>query len=69
MCGQCGCEVAPVATRPRRLISLEQGLLVKNEGQAHRNRAHFHRHGLLTINLLSAPGSGKTTLLERLVAT
>ena len=58
-----------LATRPRRLITLEQGLLIKNEGQAHRNRAHFHRHGLLAINLLSAPGSGKTTLLEKLVAT
>lgn len=77
MCGQCGCEPAPiatplatpVATRPRRLINLEQGLLIKNEEQAHRNRAHFHRHGLLAINLLSAPGSGKTTLLEKLVAT
>jgi hydrogenase nickel incorporation protein HypB len=69
VCGQCGCEPAPVATRPRRLINLEQGLLIKNEGQAHRNRAHFHRHGLLAINLLSAPGSGKTTLLEKLVAT
>lgn len=77
MCGQCGCEpapiatpvVTPVATQQRRLINLEQGLLIKNEGQAHRNRAHFHRHGLLAINLLSAPGSGKTTLLEKLVAT
>jgi hydrogenase nickel incorporation protein HypB len=77
VCGQCGCEPAPiatpvatpVATQPRRLINLEQGLLIKNEGQAHRNRAHFHRHGLLAINLLSAPGSGKTTLLEKLVAT
>ena len=58
-----------LATRPRRLITLEQGLLIENEGQAHRNRAHFHRHGLLAINLLSAPGSGKTTLLEKLVAT
>jgi hydrogenase nickel incorporation protein HypB len=48
---------------------LEQGLLIKNERQAHRNRAHFHHHGLLAINLLSAPGSGKTTLLEKLVAT
>ena len=69
MCGQCGCEPALVATRARRLITLEQGLLIKNERQAHRNRAHFHRHGLLAINLLSAPGSGKTTLLEKLVAT
>ena len=73
MCGQCGCEPAPlatpIATQPRRLINLEQGLLIKNEQQAHRNRAHFHRHGLLAINLLSAPGSGKTTLLEKLVAT
>jgi hydrogenase nickel incorporation protein HypB len=69
VCGHCGCKPAPVATQPRRLINLEQGLLIKNEGQAHRNRAHFHRHGLLAINLLSAPGSGKTTLLEKLVAT
>ena len=59
----------PVAAQPRRLITLEQGLLIKNERQAQRNRAHFRLHGLLAINLLSAPGSGKTTLLEQLVAT
>ena len=73
MCGTCGCETVPdttpVATQPRRQINVKQSLLLKNERQAHRNRDHFRRHGLLTINLLSAPGSGKTTLLETLIAS
>ena len=49
-----------------RLIVLQQDLLARNSSQAQANRDHFQRHGLLVVNLLSAPGSGKTALLEQL---
>ena len=62
MCGHCGCS-QPVAPR---LVELHTGLLSRNQQQAERNRAHFQAHGLLVVNLLSAPGSGKTAVLERL---
>jgi hydrogenase nickel incorporation protein HypB len=55
-----------VAPLPRRRLELHHPLLRRNESQAGQNRDHFHRHGLRTINLLSAPGSGKTALLEQL---
>jgi hydrogenase nickel incorporation protein HypB len=60
MCGICGCE------RPHQLLTLHQSLLSRNNHQAEHNRAHFRHHGLLAVNLLSAPGSGKTALLEQL---
>jgi hydrogenase nickel incorporation protein HypB len=66
MCGHCGCSsTSPPAPAPRWL-ELQQGLLRRNDAQAQRNRDHFHGHGLLSLNLLSAPGSGKTALLEQL---
>ena len=64
MCGQCGCD-APAAA-PRQRLELHQGLLSRNDAQAAHNRAHFRAHGVLAVNLLSAPGSGKTALLEQL---
>ena len=64
MCGQCGCD-APAAG-PRQRLELHQGLLSRNDLQAAHNREHFRRHGLRTLNLLSAPGSGKTAVLEQL---
>ncbi len=67
MCGQCGCDApAAVAAAPRQRLELHQGLLSRNDRQAAHNREHFQRHGLRTLNLLSAPGSGKTALLEQL---
>ena len=68
MCGQCGCEVptAVAPSGPRQRLELHQDLLSRNDQQAARNRAHFQRHGLRSLNLLSAPGSGKTALLEKL---
>ena len=66
MCGQCGCDEPQAAPLPRRRLELHQPLLSRNDNQAARNRDHFKRHGLRTINLLSAPGSGKTALLEQL---
>ena len=69
MCGQCGCSNEPtngaLEVHHRRL-ELHQGLLNRNDAQAARNRAHFRAHGVLAVNLLSAPGSGKTARLEQL---
>ncbi len=41
-------------------------ILDKNDTEAAHNRAHFDAHGVLAVNLMSAPGSGKTALLEHL---
>ena len=46
-----------------RSIVLETNVLGENNRIAARNRAHFHDHGVLALNLVSSPGSGKTTLL------
>jgi hydrogenase nickel incorporation protein HypB len=53
----------PIAKR--RILAVRQNLLVKNDTQAHLNRALFRSHGLLVVNVLSSPGAGKTALLER----
>ena len=66
MCGQCGCDAHQAAPLPHRRLELHQPLLSRNDRQAAHNRDHFRRHGLRTVNLLSAPGSGKTALLEQL---
>lgn len=63
MCGQCGCDTLEP---PKRRLDLHVNLLQRNDVQAQANRAHFQQHGLLAINLLSAPGSGKTAFLEQL---
>lgn len=52
----------PVVTKT---LNIHQGILLKNDEQARRNRERFRAAGLLTLNLLSSPGSGKTALLER----
>lgn len=67
MCETCGCVVAterPVATAA---ITVMRGILDQNVVQAAHNRAHFDAHGVLALNLMSAPGSGKTALLERTI--
>ena len=66
MCGQCGCSPARSPLPTPRWLTLHAGLLDRNNAQARRNREHFRAHGLLSLNLLSAPGSGKTALLEQL---
>jgi hydrogenase nickel incorporation protein HypB len=45
-------------------VPVVKPLLERNNSQARHNRAHFDDHGVLAINLMSAPGSGKTSLLE-----
>ena len=51
-----------------RAIRLEQDVLSANDRHAADNRAHFARHGILALNLVSSPGSGKTTLLCATIA-
>jgi len=64
VCKDCGCSV----TLPKYL-PLVQPLLERNDVEASHNRAHFDAHGVLAVNLMSAPGSGKTLLLEATVRT
>jgi hydrogenase nickel incorporation protein HypB len=45
-------------------VEVLAGLLHENDHQAAHNREHMDRHGVLALNLMSAPGSGKTSLLE-----
>jgi hydrogenase nickel incorporation protein HypB len=45
-------------------IEVLERLLAANDRAAAHNRAHFDAHGVLAVNLMSAPGAGKTALLE-----
>jgi len=45
-------------------ISVQTNVLNANQQTAAINRKLFGSHGLLVMNLMSAPGAGKTTLLE-----
>jgi len=49
-----------------KTISIITKILDKNNHEAGHNRAHFDKHNVLSINLMSSPGSGKTTLLENM---
>ncbi len=49
-----------------KTISVITKILDKNNHEAAHNRAHFDKHHVLSINLMSSPGSGKTTLLEQM---
>jgi len=77
MCNTCGCNVThgnahllePGAKLYRtpsgnESVSVLKKLLHENDHAAAHNRAHFDRHGVLAINLMSSPGAGKTALLE-----
>jgi hydrogenase nickel incorporation protein HypB len=72
MCETCGCNITPgnvaLAWRPvpaaTTAVDVLGRLLVANDRTARHNRAHFDAHGVLAVNLMSAPGSGKTALLE-----
>ncbi|MBN2768839.1 MAG: hydrogenase nickel incorporation protein HypB [Campylobacterales bacterium] len=79
MCVDCGCSVRGkeeehehhhVHDNPHlndsKTIEVIKSLLDKNDHEAAHNRAHFDKHNVLGINLMSSPGSGKTTLLEAL---
>ncbi len=77
MCDHCGCAATPqtvrltdhtgtISARPAsdRSIQIVAGILRENDHQAAHNREHLSDHGILAVNLMSAPGSGKTSLLE-----
>jgi len=72
MCKTCGCNVTPgnveIAREPvvhgTTGVDVLQRLLAANDRAARHNRSHFDEHGVLALNLMSAPGSGKTALLE-----
>lgn len=46
-------------------IEVGRPVLRGNQAIADQNRALFHRHGVLVLNMISSPGAGKTTFLER----
>ncbi len=46
-------------------VPLERKVLSENDRIAAGLRERFRAHGVLCVNLISAPGSGKTSLLER----
>jgi len=48
-----------------KTVDVIKKILHKNDHEAGHNRAHFDKHGVLAINLMSSPGSGKTALLEK----
>lgn len=77
MCDTCGCNVTPGnehlvkaggklsrTDSGREAVSVLHGLLDANDHAAAHNRAHFEKHGVLAVNLMSSPGAGKTSLLE-----
>ena len=49
----------------RRTLTVEQGLLDKNDRLAERNRGYFQAKKLFVLNVLASPGAGKTALIER----
>lgn len=62
MCESCGCGITSTVS-PADQVVLKR-LLSDNDRAAEHNREHFGDHGVLAVNLMSAPGSGKTALLE-----
>ncbi|MGN6379017.1 MAG: hydrogenase nickel incorporation protein HypB [Gaiellales bacterium] len=52
----------------RTRVRIVEDVLDANNTIARANRDDFDRHGVIVVNLMSAPGAGKTTLLERIVA-
>ena len=51
----------------RTKIRMAEGILDANDTIARANRDDFDEHGVVVVNVMSAPGAGKTTLLERVV--
>jgi len=46
-------------------IAIEEKVLNENQLLAEQLRKRYRQHGILCLNLISAPGSGKTALLEQ----
>lgn len=80
MCDTCGCNVTSgnehlvrgdgkhaLTADGKVAVEVLKSLLSENDHQAAHNRAHFDKHGVLAVNLMSSPGAGKTALLERTI--
>ncbi|MBF0147251.1 MAG: hydrogenase nickel incorporation protein HypB [Magnetococcales bacterium] len=63
MCDACGCTSSPPSQKDKPL-KLMSAVFAANNDAAKHNRNHLQHHGVLAINLMSAPGAGKTSLLE-----
>jgi hydrogenase nickel incorporation protein HypB len=55
-------------THEHRTLTVEQGILDKNDRLAERNRGYFQAKKLFVLNILASPGAGKTALIERTVS-
>ena len=51
-----------------RTLTVEQGILDKNDRLAERNRGYFQAKQLFVLNVLASPGAGKTAFIERMAA-
>jgi hydrogenase nickel incorporation protein HypB len=58
------CETKSGATSEVLPLEVEERVLARNDRTAQHNREHFHRAGVLAVNLMGSPGSGKTAILE-----
>jgi len=64
MCDVCGCG------DPRRVsVDVHASLLARNDSEASHLREHFHKDGVLVLNVMGSPGSGKTALIEATAGT
>jgi hydrogenase nickel incorporation protein HypB len=52
----------------RRTLTVERGILDKNDRLAERNRGYFQAKGVYVVNVLASPGAGKTAFIERTAA-
>jgi len=48
-------------------VKVVESVLKANDAIAETNRAALNKHGVVAINMMSAPGSGKTTLLQKTI--
>ncbi|MDR1938293.1 MAG: hydrogenase nickel incorporation protein HypB [Tannerellaceae bacterium] len=51
----------------RKVLTIEQDMLHRNNLFAERNRGYFEAKRIVALNLMSSPGSGKTSLLEETI--
>ncbi|MDR2118321.1 MAG: hydrogenase nickel incorporation protein HypB [Tannerellaceae bacterium] len=51
----------------RKVLSVEEDVLHRNNLLAERNRGYFEAKQIVALNLMSSPGSGKTSLLEETI--
>jgi hydrogenase nickel incorporation protein HypB len=58
----------PEVYTAHRTLSVERGILEKNDRLAERNRGYFLAKNLFVLNILASPGAGKTAFIERTAA-